>query len=284
MKYASTDFTRLITTKSITIGFEGETKTFKKEHPTYQKLLEAIREERWDDLPDLLTPEKKISTMSDGEMRVENGQVKVKTPDGEFEVPSDLNKTILFYMENQLPFKPLVKFAINLSQNPSYRSVQQLFKFLEHNSFTITEEGKFIAYKGVTKDFKDCRTQTIDNSVGVVVKMPRNQVDEDPEHSCSTGLHAANFSVSKQYWGSGPDKIHLYVEVNPKDVVAVPYDYNCAKMRVCEYKVLGIAKQEFTDPIYIDPNSNYDSSEEDDNYEDEDEDDEYCDDCGQYKY
>jgi hypothetical protein len=28
------------------------------------------------------------------------------------------------------------------------------------------------------------------------------------------------------------------VEVNPAHVVAVPYDYDFAKMRVCEYKVL----------------------------------------------
>jgi hypothetical protein len=28
------------------------------------------------------------------------------------------------------------------------------------------------------------------------------------------------------------------VEVNPANVVAVPYDYNFSKMRVCEYKVL----------------------------------------------
>jgi len=30
----------------------------------------------------------------------------------------------------------------------------------------------------------------------------------------------------------------LVVEVNPAHVVAVPYDYNFAKMRVCEYTVL----------------------------------------------
>jgi hypothetical protein len=283
-KRTSTDFSRLITTKSITIGFDGETRTIRKEDPAYQKLLDAIREERWDDIPDLLKPERAVATMSDGDMRVENGQVIVKGPEGEFAVPSGLNATILHYIENQLPFKPLVKFAINLSQNPSYRSVQQLFSFLEHNNFTITEEGKFIAYKGVTKEFLDCHTRSIDNSIGAVVKMLRNQVNEDPNQTCSYGLHVASYDYAHNHYGSGSAGVTLYVEVNPRDVVAVPVDYNNAKMRVCEYKVLGISQGEFKEPIYRDPASEVDCDVEDD-YDDQCEGCDYpvgCCDCQEY--
>jgi Ran GTPase-activating protein (RanGAP) involved in mRNA processing and transport len=39
----------------------------------------------------------------------------------------------------------------------------------------------------------------------------------------------------------------LEVKVNPRDVVAVPVDYNNAKMRVCEYVVLSVVTNENTD-------------------------------------
>ena len=273
----SSDFSRLITNRSITISFDGDTKTVMKESPLYEKLLLALREERWDDIPGLLTPETAVSHMSHGDMRVENGQVFVKAADGDFEVPSGLNSTILFYIENSLPFEPLVKFAINLSQNPSYRSVQQLFSFLEKNNFTITEDGKFIAYKSIRNDFKDVHSGKYDNSIGNVVSMPRNQVNEDPEQTCSYGLHVANYDYAHNIY-AGP--VTVFVEVNPKDVVAVPVDYNNAKMRVCEYKVLGLSKGEIKDPIYRDVNPEDRDTEIDLDVDNVDVDDE-CGTCGE---
>jgi hypothetical protein len=50
-------------------------------------------------------------------------------------------------------------------------------------------------------------------------------------------LHVCADEYLKGY-ANGTDARTLVVEVNPADVVAVPYDYNFAKMRVCEYKVL----------------------------------------------
>lgn len=273
----SADYSRLITNRSITISFDGDTKTVMKESPNYDKLLLALREERWDDIPGLLTPETAVSHMSHGDMRVENGQVFVKAADGDFAVPSGLNTTILFYIENSLPFEPLVKFAINLSQNPSYRSVQQLFTFLEKNNFTITEDGKFIAYKSVRNDFMDVHSGKYDNSIGNVVSMPRNQVNEDPEQTCSYGLHVANYDYAHSIY-AGP--VTVFVEVNPKDVVAVPVDYNNAKMRVCEYKVLGLSKGEIKDPIYRDVNPEDRDADINDDM-DVDLDDDECGTCGE---
>lgn len=260
--FKSSDFSTLITNRSLTVNFRGESRTVYKDDPVYDKFLSAIREERWNDIPELMKPEKVISYLSDGEMRVESGQVYVKTADGEFEVPSGLNSTILHYIEENLPFKPLVRFAANLSQNPSYRSVQQLFNFLERNNFTITEDGNFIAYKKVRDDFKDFHSETFDNSVGNILKMPRNQVDENPENHCSDGFHCGNYKYPSADFHPGQGQI-VYVEVNPKNVVSVPNDFDCAKIRVCEYKVLGISKGEFKDPIYKkDSENTYGTDEE----------------------
>ncbi len=108
-----------------------------------------------------------------------------------------------------------------------------LYRFLEHNGHPLTEDGCFIAYRGVTDDFRDCRTRSIDNSVGSVVEMPREQVDDNPNNTCSYGLHVACFNYAE---GFGPKLIE--VKVNPKDVVCVPEDYEGTKMRVCRYEVV----------------------------------------------
>jgi hypothetical protein len=69
------------------------------------------------------------------------------------------------------------------------------------------------------------------------VTMDRSKVDDDPQHTCSSGLHVCADEYLKGY-ATGSDNRTLVVEVNPADVVAVPYDYNFSKMRVCRYKVL----------------------------------------------
>ena len=108
--------------------------------------------------------------------------------------------------------------------------------FLVANDIEITDDGHFIAWKVVTKDYKDCRTGRFDNSPGVVVKMERNQVDEDDERTCSAGLHVCSKSYISYFQG-GSDRI-VSVKVHPRDVVSIPVDYGDAKMRTCEYLVL----------------------------------------------
>jgi hypothetical protein len=109
--------------------------------------------------------------------------------------------------------------------------------------------------------------------------MPRNQVNEDPNQTCSYGLHVANFDYASGF-GSGH---MLEVEVHPADVVAIPVDYNQAKMRVCKYKVIGVVEQELSTPLRIvNPvplaapvvNSPFELEEEDEEYE--------CPECGNY--
>jgi hypothetical protein len=118
--------------------------------------------------------------------------------------------------------------------NPKKNIVEELYPFLQHNDITITEEGNILAYKRVTSDFKDCYTQTFDNSVGQTVVMPRTEVNDNPNHTCSSGLHFCAFSYVKHFHGAKLVK----VEVSPEDVVSIPVDYNGAKGRCCKYKVV----------------------------------------------
>lgn len=256
------NYSWVITNRSITVtDEEGVAHTVLKNDGNYNELLSAIKEKRTEDIAALLTPAAVLEMKSEGNVYVIDSQVYVKTEDGDFAVPSGLNNTILDYMSEDLPFQPLVKFAINLSKNPSAHSVEQLFNFLEKNSFTITEEGNFIGYKSVRADFTDCHTGTFDNSVGKTVSMPRQGVVHDPEQTCSAGLHVANYSYAMGFSGA----VKVFVEVNPRDVVSVPVDYNHSKMRVCEYKVLGICEEEIKERLYApDTQEEFDYDGEDD--------------------
>lgn len=139
---------------------------------------------------------------------------------------------IIAFNEQKLPVEPLVRFLQNLLQNPSYRAREQLYRFLEHNKMPITSDGCFMAYKAVRKDGLDHHSQTIMHTIGEPIIMPRHLVNDDPNITCSSGLHCCAWSYIPSYYGSG--RI-LLMKVNPRDVVSVPTDYNNAKMRVCEY-------------------------------------------------
>jgi hypothetical protein len=76
----------------------------------------------------------------------------------------------------------------------------------------------------------------MDNSVGRVVTMKREDCDSNPNVTCSRGLHCAAYSFAR----NGGGDVVVDVKVNPKDVVAIPIDYDGQKMRVCEFKVVSI--------------------------------------------
>lgn len=128
----------------------------------------------------------------------------------------------------------LLNFLEKLMENPSYRAVNSLYDFLDHNDIEIASNGNFYAWKRVRENFTDCHTGKVDNSVGATPSMPRNMVNEDPEQTCSYGLHVA----AKHYLSCFHGPITLRCEINPKDVVAVPNDYNNSKMRTCRYEVV----------------------------------------------
>lgn len=162
-------------------------------------------------------------------------------------ISPSLFETIKRHHYEGLDTKFLLNFLEKLKENSSNRVYTKLFDFIEESNksggFTITNEGNIIAYKKVRSDFKDIYTGTFDNSPGKVVSIPRNEVDEDMYKTCSYGLHVCAFSYLEHFGSNNheSDKI-VIVEVDPKNVVAIPSDYKNAKMRVCEYKVIGIYK------------------------------------------
>lgn len=232
----------LLTDNNITVNYNGQTHIVARTDALAERLIKALKEQREDEIPNLVSAAKRIETFSKGNFVVRDGLIYVNG----VEAPVVLGNKIVKFSNEGLPFQPLVKFAERLQQNPSFRAVQELFTFLEKNDHPITENGCFIAYKRVRGTFKDIHSNTMDNSPGNVVEMNRNQVNEDATQTCSYGLHVANWDYAHNHFASSDSAtdVMLEVEVDPADVVAIPVDYNNAKMRVCKYKVLGVIDSE----------------------------------------
>lgn len=143
-------------------------------------------------------------------------------------------------------FMPLIRFWKRLQKNPSQASIEQLYGFMVHNGIGISELGEIIVEKGVgvaNGKLVDAYTGQIDNSIGEVVEMDRTKVDDDPQVTCSYGLHVGAPDYVRQFYSQN---VIIRCSVDPADVVAVPTDYKNTKMRVCKYTVLGYAEDKTT--------------------------------------
>ena len=148
-------------------------------------------------------------------------------------------------------------FVRNLRQNPSRSAVKELYDFLAYAELPITENGNLLAYKGLQDDYWSVSSGKtvlkqglaneagyIFNGIGEVIECDRVEVDDDRRHGCSNGLH-----VGSHDYATGFGRRCVIVEVNPKDVVSVPLDCECQKMRVCAYKVVGDYGEEIKEAV-----------------------------------
>lgn len=157
-------------------------------------------------------------------------------------------------------YTALAKFWEKLESNPNEHSRTQAYNWLACHNFQITEDGDVVGYKYVsTTDeegvFRSCAASqkpnvpsafvnglaiaplsTVPQRIGDVVSMPRSEVAHDPRQACKRGLHVGTYS----YVGAGY-RTAFEVHVNPRDIVSVPTDGGGAKVRVCRYKVAGMA-------------------------------------------
>ena len=219
----------LVTSSGITVFVKGQPPfTMPKDHKLFEQLKKAAQASDLDEVTSLIHAANKIETFTSGKVAIVDGEV---TYEGEV-VHNTLAETILGLIEEDENPQILIHFLENLMLNPSYHSREQLYGFLEKCDHPITDDGRFIAYKWVRNDYKDAHSGTFDNSVGQIIKMDRSKVDDNPNRTCSAGLH-----VCSKGYGKFSDRL-LAVAVNPRDVVSVPTDYNNSKMRVSEYEVI----------------------------------------------
>jgi hypothetical protein len=240
----------ILTDRSLTIVLNDEPKTITSENPVWNDAIIAIREGRFDDLTEILDKSKAIARFSHGKIEVRDGLV---TYAGE-EIHNIVVDRILNFIKNGLPYEPLVKFLDKLMQNPSRRAVNELYKFLEHKKMPLTPDGDFLAYKSVRADFKDWYSGEHDFSIGQVREMARNRVCDNADVGCSAGYHAGSEEYAKSFNGGGNLVI---VKINPADVVSVPTDCECQKLRASRLEVVALYRKALDKELYDKVYDNY---------------------------
>ncbi len=242
----------IITGNSVVVVINNKQHTLSKDNLGFNKLVDAIKEGRWDDVPALASPVTAIKKFSNGLVDVVDGQVFYEGSP----LHTILTNKIVDMFEQGFDVRPLTRFLENLHSNPSKRAVDELYGFLEAGNMPITEDGHFLAYKKVREDYKDVYSGTFDNSVGQVVSMVRNKVDDNKDNTCSDGLHFCSFDYLKSFGGT---RI-MILKINPADVVSIPSDYQQTtsfgtggtKGRCWRYEVIGeVPAEERTNNILV---------------------------------
>jgi hypothetical protein len=130
-----------------------------------------------------------------------------------------------------------------------------LFGFLQHAGIPIAPDGRFLAYKGVMKDYRDvhssrctsetCGHKTYYNRPGAANEMPRNEVSDDPDVPCHAGLHVGSLAYARDLG----ERV-VVCAVGPEDVVCVPKDCSQQKVRCCRYEVVGHLGDQLPDTLF----------------------------------
>lgn len=140
----------------------------------------------------------------------------------------------------------LLNFLDKLVDNPSRKVFDNLYDFIKYNDIEIDEDGFIIAWKRVRSDYMDIYSNSISNKPGETIKMSRLAVNDNPDQTCSHGLHVCAKGYLTHFRYDSDDRV-VKVKINPKDFVSVPTDYGGKKARVCEYYVI----EDVTDQITL---------------------------------
>lgn len=206
------------------ISINGEVTVIQKDSdPRFHEILAAVRNSDEDEVRRLI---------AEGEVRL--GKLKVSRKAVKFDTKTLHPAFAKAYLYAATAGKAAIElFFKNVADNPNKESQADLANFLLRNALPITDRGTFLAYRYVNDQFYDCHTGKMDNMIGNSVEMERDHCDSNREVTCSYGLHVCHYSYL-----ANNGTTHLVVEINPRDVVAVPTDCNGAKMRVCRFRVL----------------------------------------------
>lgn len=241
---------------NVTAVVAGEVYTFGKSHPRYERLISYLKDDNVEYFEASYDVVSQVNEYCEGYISASNGNFSW---DG-IEMPDMFTGTIVDMINQGYPFDPMLNFLDNMSQNPSDRAIVELFEFMKHKNLPITADGHFLAYKAVRGDYKDIYSGKFDNSVGSNPEVPRSEVNPNRDHGCAKGLHVGAFDYAKSYGGinldddeGGGNKL-MICKVNPRDVVSVPIDCNCQKLRCCRYEVVSEFEDLFKTVVHMTDN------------------------------
>ena len=261
--------------ETLTVFLKGKQFTIYASDSKFESAVKAFTENDQEKLYLVLNPAQVFKSLY-----AKYEQIEVK--DGNVYVSGDpisnlVASRILDFLAQGVDCLPVFKFITKLNLNPSARAVNELYTFLEHEFLPLTANGNFLAYKALRSDYRDIHTGKNDNSVGNVLEMPRNKVDDNKDVGCSKGLHAGALNYAREYRPF--DGKLVVVEINPADVVSIPTDCEFQKLRTCKYKVVAEYEVPLEDLSY---ESRFTTENDDDVDREWDDEDTFsvCSDCG----
>jgi len=222
---------------------EGQVYSIRDSHPNWQAAKAALLSQDWAGLQSAMDIPAAIKDLSEGNITITNGVLKYK----DLPIHNVVTERILQLIQMDVPFRPLMKFLDKLMANPSRRAVNELYTFLRHKNMPFTPDGNFLAYKSIRRDWTDHHSGKFNNKVGETLEMVRNAVCDDADIGCSYGFHAGSLDYAQSFGG---DHSHVVVvEIDPSDVVSVPKDCDCQKLRTAKYKVVGVFSRALEEPV-----------------------------------
>ena len=232
-----------ITAREISFVFQGTSFNIPKNSDNYSSIYQAVLDNDHDKLGELVTSQQKlaenvkavVSQFNDEE----SDKIEIKIIDKIIYCNNKVFKGLasmefLKYVaeNNAKMISQFKRFMFNCSLNPSNASVEELYDFVVKNKLKVTPAGTILLYKWVKNNYYDCHTGKFNNTPGLTVKMDRKRVNPNRHETCSNGLHLCSYK-----YGKFGDRL-LLVELDPKNSVSIPSDYNQSKMRCCEYTIL----------------------------------------------
>lgn len=224
--------------------------TIAADNPNWKAILECIRQDDEAGVVRLMSIKETVKgfgvgVANRGNIEVRGNEVFYRT---EKLYGEDVERILAFINDGIEPVG-MVNFLERKLKNPSKRSVDSLYHFLENKGMPITPRGTFLGYKGLMGDYASRNTGAeplisgirlangaIDNHVGQSPRMDRRFVCDDFNQGCGPGLHVGSLEYAIG-WAGGEGRV-VIVEVDPADVVSVPTEEH-TKLRACAYTVVG---------------------------------------------
>lgn len=235
----------MVLPNQVTIVVDNQPLTIPNGHQNFKKVLDAVKEERWEDAIKYINVGETIKEFVDGLFELKGGVVYFEGIRLEH---AGMTSRILSMAADgdRDGVQRAARFINKVMENPSNKIVKRIFDFMKFADVEIADDGDLYAYKAVRGDYLDCHSRSIKNTPGSVVTMRRNRVNEDDEQTCSYGLHVCALSYLPNYSGSGISSNRIVrVKLNPSDIVSIPVDYKDAKIRCCRYEVVNDVSQEY---------------------------------------
>lgn len=250
-------FQAIVTQKTLTVIRDGQPIQVDKSHQNFDKIKQVIstnlangkvRKSVLQEIYALIDMKQFLQQWSSGRIAV--SKATGVTIDGQPLIGELANVMIRCLEEGSKDITKFAMFHEKAAQAVSGKAPNKLFRFITKSGLKISDTGNIIALKVVRNTYMDKHSNTMDNSPGKVVEMPRAAVDDRDHVTCSHGLHVCAPGYIKHFASSaGGDRL-VECEVDPRDFVSIPDDYDFDKARVCKYTVLRDVSEAYSKELY----------------------------------